>query len=109
MSSHLYLNCFRKAYVSLEYSNDYSQLLILDVINQTGQEGGSIYTQQGKFAGMLIPTPRSGISDKKFFGFAINWNSILAVIQSHEAPTLQNLKAQNSIFKAAVQFATQVY
>jgi len=72
----MYRNSFRKAYTSLVLTNESTQIIILDMLTQIGQEGGSIYDRNGNYMGMIVPTVSILNNNRSYYSFALNWNSI---------------------------------
>ncbi|CAK75256.1 unnamed protein product (macronuclear) [Paramecium tetraurelia] len=81
----MYKNYFKKAIISQIITNNKfeQQLIVLDLISQTGQEGGAIFNSNGEYVGMILQNVQIGQAYNRYFTFCLNWKVINSIFQSN--------------------------
>ncbi|CAD8080871.1 unnamed protein product [Paramecium sonneborni] len=73
---------YRKAQVSQIFTNQNSskQLMMLGMVSQIGQEGGSIFNLKGEYIGMLLQNIKISRINNRYCTFCINWVVISSIL-----------------------------
>ncbi|CAD8133263.1 unnamed protein product [Paramecium octaurelia] len=102
----MYKNYFKKAIISqIITNNQFEQsLIVLDLISQTGQEGGAIFNSNGEYVGMILQNVQIGQAYNRYFTFCLNWKVINSIFQSNfNLLSIQQLFSQSLLIDKMVQ------